>query len=82
MEPLRSLREGKFKLIAAPRPELYDLEDDPVEEKNIYDARRAQAEKMIARLAAFGRGAKTGPPHRPRTGVDPGCRHNSPRSGI
>ena len=54
--PLRALRDGKFKLIDAPRPELYDVEDDPVEERNIYDSRRALAEKMTARLAVLAKG--------------------------
>jgi choline-sulfatase len=47
---LRSLREGRFKLIAAPRPELYDLADDPGETKNLYDERRALGDRMRARL--------------------------------
>jgi choline-sulfatase len=57
--PLRALRDGKFKLIDAPRPELYDVEDDPVEERNIYDSRRALAETMTARLAALARGVSS-----------------------
>jgi arylsulfatase A-like enzyme len=67
--PLRALRDGKFKLIDAPRPELYDVEDDPVEERNIYDARRALAEKMTARLAALARGRDS--TSTPRLGVNP-----------
>jgi choline-sulfatase len=47
---LRSLREGRFKLIAAPRPELYDLADDPGETKNLYDDRRPLGDRMRARL--------------------------------
>src|SRR5258707_4297451 len=31
---LRSLRDGRFKLIDAPRPELYDLARDPGETRN------------------------------------------------
>ena len=50
---LRMLRDGRFKLIAAPRPELYDLERDPLEERNLYDARRVLAEAMTRRLASF-----------------------------
>jgi len=67
--PLRALRNGRFKLIDAPRPELYDLEDDSVEEKNIYDERRALAEQMTARLAvvAKGRGSPSTP--QPQQGV-------------
>jgi arylsulfatase A-like enzyme len=31
--PLRALHTGRFKLIDAPRPELYDLQDDSVEKR-------------------------------------------------
>jgi arylsulfatase A-like enzyme len=68
---LRALRDGKFKLIDAPRPELYDLEDDPVEEKNIYDQRRALAEQMTARLAAVAKGRGSTSTPQPRVGVSP-----------
>jgi len=34
--PLRTLRRGRFKLIDAPRPELYDLVRDPFEWRNIH----------------------------------------------
>lgn len=33
--PLRSLREGKYQCIVAPRPELYDLQKDPDEKCNL-----------------------------------------------
>jgi arylsulfatase A-like enzyme len=69
--PLRALREGRFKLIDAPRPELYDLQDDSVEEKNIYDERRALAEKMTARLAAVAKGRDSTSTPQPRQGVTP-----------
>ena len=51
--PLWALRDGRFKFIDAPRPELYDLEDDPFEERNLYDAQRAVAAAMAGRLAAI-----------------------------
>ena len=50
---LHALRSGRFKLIDAPRPELYDLEDDPFEERNIYDGRPTVAKPMAARLASM-----------------------------
>ncbi|MGE5813555.1 MAG: sulfatase, partial [Acidobacteriota bacterium] len=37
---LRALREGRYKVIAAPRPELYDLESDPKETRNLFADRR------------------------------------------
>ncbi len=51
--PLRALREGRFKVIDAPRPELYDLERDPFEMRNLYDERRPLAEALLRRLAAL-----------------------------
>ena len=51
--PLRALRDGRFKLIDAPRPELYDLQLDPFEEHNIYGERPTVAAAMRRRLAAF-----------------------------
>jgi arylsulfatase A-like enzyme len=56
--PLRALRVGRFKLIDAPRPELFDLARDPFEEKDIYEERRALGATMAARakrIAAAGR---------------------------
>jgi arylsulfatase A-like enzyme len=40
---LTTLVEGRYKLIKAPRSELYDLERDPRERENIIDARVQQA---------------------------------------
>ncbi|HEY1272725.1 MAG TPA: sulfatase-like hydrolase/transferase [Terriglobales bacterium] len=40
--PLRSVRDGGFKFIEAPRPELYDLRADPQEVKNSYSPESAQ----------------------------------------
>jgi Flp pilus assembly protein TadD len=48
--PLRSVRREGIKMIAAPRPELYDVRDDPVEERNLVDARRDVAQELNARI--------------------------------
>jgi choline-sulfatase len=53
--PLRALRDGRFKLIDAPRPELYDLDRDPFEERNLYDERGATAAAMARRLQVLAR---------------------------
>jgi choline-sulfatase len=49
--PLRSLREGAYKYIDAPRPELYNLSADPQERINLYgkDSARARALKSDLR---------------------------------
>jgi choline-sulfatase len=52
--PLRALRDGRFKLIEAPRPELYDLQADPSEERNMVAERTALATAMAERLIALG----------------------------
>lgn len=48
--PVRSLRVGRFKLIDAPCPELYDLERDPFEEHNTYLERRTLADGLRRRM--------------------------------
>ena len=45
--PLRAVRRGPWKLIAAPRPELYHLEEDPRERRN-----RVHRDRLVARELA------------------------------
>ena len=69
---LRSLRSGRFKFIATTRPELYDLERDPRELRNLYEERRPLADRMaqeLERLAAEETGEAAGP-----SAVDPETR--------
>ncbi len=47
---LRAWRAGRYKVIDAPRPELYDLDKDPHETNNLYAARRSVADAMLGRL--------------------------------
>jgi choline-sulfatase len=47
---LRALRSGRYKLIAAPRPELYDLQDDPGEHHDVFRQREALGQRMLGRL--------------------------------
>ncbi len=47
---LRSLREGKWKYIQAPRPELYDLENDPRELRNLAQVEQSRMETLQASL--------------------------------
>jgi arylsulfatase A-like enzyme len=67
--PLRSLRYGHFKLIEAPRPELYDLQADPAEQHNIHDERPAAAAMMSRRLSVMTR--QLASPHETRDPVGP-----------
>jgi choline-sulfatase len=50
---LRALRSGRYKVIDAPRPELYDLERDPSEATNVFDSRRQLGDRMITQLRAM-----------------------------
>jgi arylsulfatase A-like enzyme len=52
---LRSLRADRYKVIEAPRPELYDLDTDPTEQRNIFDEKSGTARAMLSRLQAFER---------------------------
>jgi len=54
---LRALRDGRYKYIEAPTPELYDVHADPAETKNLYQAFSQRAEQMrtaLGRLAGSG----------------------------
>jgi len=61
---LRVVRDGRWKYILAPRPELYDLDRDPGERQNLVTAEAARAEAMraglTARLQQESTGVKTG----------------------
>ena len=50
---LRALREGRWKYILAPRPELYDLQADPAETRNLVTAESARADSLRTRLAGL-----------------------------
>ncbi|MFP3940604.1 MAG: tetratricopeptide repeat protein [Thermoanaerobaculia bacterium] len=47
--PLRGVLQGGEKLIVLPIPELYDLAEDPGEERNLYEQERRRA-RALARL--------------------------------
>ncbi len=56
---LRAVRAKGFKLIAAPRPELYDLTNDPGEEHNLYQSRPTLAATLAGRLRAREQGDRS-----------------------
>ena len=60
--PLRSLRADRYKLIDAPRPELYDLSSDPGEERNASEQHPAVVAAMRSRLGAFDSAVRTSGP--------------------
>jgi len=50
---LSCLRVGQYKYIDAPRPELYDLAQDPAETRNVWAMRQSLAVSYRERLLAF-----------------------------
>lgn len=59
---LRALREGRFKYILAPRPELYDLKTDPAEGANLVMAQPERAAALRRALEERLAAEKTHPP--------------------
>jgi choline-sulfatase len=51
--PLRAIRRGNFKYIAAPRPELYDIARDPGETQNLVAAQPAVAADLARQVDAI-----------------------------
>jgi choline-sulfatase len=47
---LRGIRTNRWKYIRAPRPELYDLAQDPAETNNVIAAHPAEAQQLEAKL--------------------------------
>ena len=62
---LRAMRDGRWKYIQAPRPELYDLDRDPGELRNLVESEPARARELRAaldaRLASERAAARTAP---------------------
>ncbi len=51
--PLRSVRRGQWKAIAAPRPELYDVAQDPGEEHDVAAQQDAMRRTLIERADKY-----------------------------
>jgi predicted Zn-dependent protease len=53
--PLKAVTDQRWRLIAAPRPELYDLRADPGEERNLIAEQRREASRLKQALKAIER---------------------------
>lgn len=51
--PLRTIRTPEWKYIMAPRPELYDLTQDPEETRNVIAENEVVAQRMASELQAW-----------------------------
>ena len=69
---LRSLTSGRYHYINAPRPELYDIQQDPRESQNLYATRQTLADRMAASLRRVEAESPDSAPH--TTEVDPDVR--------
>ena len=58
--PLRSVRDGEWKYIAAPRPELYNTGTDAAETRNLESEDPQRAAQFLARVERFGPGDTSG----------------------
>jgi arylsulfatase A-like enzyme/Tfp pilus assembly protein PilF len=66
---LRSLRDGRYKFIEAPEPELYDLAKDPGELTNVYKAFSKTADAMRVAMNGLTKDEKKPAPEREK--LDP-----------
>jgi choline-sulfatase len=71
---LRALRSGRYKVIDAPRPELYDVDRDPSESTNLFTERQALGDKMIAQLRGLENRFNKTQASLPAADVDPEAR--------
>jgi choline-sulfatase len=51
--PLRSIRSGSWKLVAAPKPELFDIEKDPGEQTNLAASQPTVVRDLQARVDRY-----------------------------
>ena len=51
--PLRAIRSGPWKLIAAPKPELFDIDQDPGEQTNLAAANEPVVRELEARASRY-----------------------------
>ena len=51
--PLRAIRSGAWKLVAAPTPELFDIDADPAEQANVFAAKSDVARRLATRVSGY-----------------------------
>jgi len=68
---LRGSENTKYHFIDAPRPELYDLTQDPGELKNLFADKKAVAEEMRSKLVGLIHDYSAGKEMAEKTGLDP-----------
>ena len=60
--PLEAATDERYRFISAPRPELYDLEKDPAEARNLFSSRRVDARRLQKVILENEARARTAPP--------------------
>jgi arylsulfatase A-like enzyme/Flp pilus assembly protein TadD len=68
---LRGSENSKYHFIDAPRPELYDLANDPGEVHNLFNEKKAVSGEMRAKLVGMIRDYSAGKELAEKTGLDP-----------
>ena len=58
--PLAAATDARFRFIAAPRPELYDLQADPAESRNLWGQEADAARRLQRAVAEANRAARRG----------------------
>jgi choline-sulfatase len=66
--PLTALSDARWRLIVAPRPELYDVVADPAERQNQIDRHRPEARRLRDELAARAKSGRREAPKAPQDG--------------
>jgi tetratricopeptide (TPR) repeat protein len=68
---LRGSENARYHFIDAPRPELYDLANDPGEMHNLFNEKKAVSDEMRAKLTRMIRDYSAGKELAEKTGLDP-----------
>ncbi len=69
---MKSIRTGRWKFILAPKPELYDLANDPLEKDNLIDREAETAGRLLRRLTELEKGLAQPGAEEPRFALSQG----------